>query len=747
MNERSENNTKTLLIGGNLICGTMHSRKLLSGITVAGALLGNSPFSLACTNPRRVGSAATEARRIDLENDLEAFLQQNPADFLVVDLHYVCQPLVTCDGSFFTRFPGTKLADYGKDASPISLKEMSREMKQHLIENYADMLLKYFPGQNIALLKTVKSEFYAVKNRVRMQDTATNKLFEECETWFQERTGCTVVDTLKFYFMEKTAGGMRYENEAYCDLADNVKRFVRRQHVRRRPIFRYSMDRYCRYYDNLYKRAFGAFLRVNNAVENLVYSSEPWFVKENYELLREAEKLLLPGYTDVANALDMSMKNAPVVRDILLAMGAAAKKDFVNPNIRYDLLFENRITVRVMWQEVQKYARANWSDIFPEQVTEVNYGYYFARMQMELTHNKTVRARAEQIMEAMRADETVILTPYVLDVWGSCVSRLNIQYDMVARRGSLVFRGNLFQAFPLFLDGPEVRYDKKLFAPPISSDDRVVQLQLDSKLRETLNETNTGWLLLDLYTLTAKSLFEYQGKVYCDNKNFCSRKMGSKNITLHKRFSEAEILEQLDRLADYLKSRYGDRVILVKHRRWEHFLDFQGKINRFPDKDYQDNAERKPYNDLYNDYLAERCGCYYIDLVDQFLADEMNILYLNSGHFENEFYEEVQKLMRYIMEEKPERKHFTTYDNRTRVKRIARLSGANPGHPLLHSLFHDSWLDDCLLKLPADVVAEHAEVFARLYDEQYPSAEEAIRNFQCVGSEPAVAALSGLMGQ
>lgn len=747
MNERPQDGS-VLLIGGNLICGTIHGRKLLNGVPVSGLLQGCSPFSLACTQPRSWAGETTEARRVDLTNGLEDFLRSHPAQMLAVDLHYVCQPLVRCGDSYFTKFADMNLRAYGEGGEPVALKDLTRDQKKKLIRDFADTLLKYFPGENIALLQTVKTEFYAVKNRVRAQEnTKLNQFVGECETWFREFTGCTVIDTLKFYYMEKKSAGFQYEKEAYLDLADNVKRFVRRQHVRRRPVFRYSLDRYCRYYDNLYKRAFGAFLRTNNAVENLVYSSEPWFVKENYELLRAAEKLLKSGYRDVADGLDMTMKNADVVREILLAMDAAIRKDYVNPGVRYDLLFRNRICVRALWQEVQKYAQNHFPGIFPEQITEVNYGYYFSLMQLELTDNKTVRERALEVIKFLQADRSVELTPYAIDLWGSCVSRLNFQYDNVAHDCTMVFRGNMFQALPLFLDAPKVQYNPLLFAPPITADNKVVQYQLDGSLREKLNKTGTDWVVIDLYTLTALSLFRYQDKVYCDNQNFCSKKLGAGKVTLHKEFTQEQILAELDKFADYITGRYGDRVILIKHKRMEHYIDFNDKILPFTDKEIGDSRERNPYNDRYTDYFAKRSGCYYIDIIDQFLSDEMNLLYLNSVHYENEFYRQVCKIMGYILRERPNQRHFTTYDSLTRVKRIARLNRANPGSNVVRALFRGGWLDDALLKLDGDFLEENAPMIARIYDEGFANPDEARRRFSGQGSESVLETILAASGK
>lgn len=720
-----------LLIGGNLICGTVERWNLLSGVIVSGALVGCSPFALACTQHRNWEGEGPDACRVDLTNGLEAYLRQHPAQSVVVDLHYVCRSLVRQGESLFTKWAGLKL-----DGVAVSAEELPKQEREDRIRSFARMLRKFFPAENIALVNTLKTEYCVVKNRVRANENLKiNELFKQCEEWFRQESGCVVIDTLKFYYMVKKSGGWQYEKEAYLDLADNIKRFVRRQHIRRRPVFRYSLDRYCRYYDNIYKKAFGTFLRTGNAVENLVYSSEPWFVQEHYELLRAAEKLLKSGYREVAEGLDKTMKDADEVGQIMLAMEAAINGDYVNPKIRYDLLFKNRICVRSLWQEMRKRAPVYFPELLPQQITEVNYGYYFSLMQLELTEDPRLRQRALETVKRMQADKTVELRPYAVDLWGSCVSRLGFQYDNVAHDCKMVMGAELFQALPLFLDGPKVEYDPEIFAPPITADNLVIRHQLDGTVRDVLNRSGADWVVIDLYTLTALSIFCCQGKVYCANQGFGASRLGAEKLVLHKTFSEAEIFAELDRFAGYLHRRYGDRVILIKHKRMEHYVDFQNKICPFPEKEVDLNREHNRYNDRYAAYFANRTGCYYIDIIDQFLSDEMNLLYLNSVHYENEFYEQVRRIMGRILSEQPAQRHFTACDSLTRVRRMARLVDANPDSEVVRSLFQDGWLDEALLKLDGVFLKENEALLAALYDEGYADLAQAREKFSRSGGQ------------
>ena len=99
-------------------------------------------------------------------------------------------------------------------------------------------------------------------------------------------------------------------------------------------------------------------------------------------------------------------------------------------------------------------------------------------------------------------------------------------------------------------------------------------------------------------------------------------------------------------------------------------------------------------------------------------------------------------MIEHIVSRQPAERHFTGYDSLTRVKRIAKLTAANPESQVVKGLFCSGWLDDALLKLPSDLVSENAEAFAHLYDAGYPDLKTALENFSCEGSDKALKALS-----
>ncbi len=744
-NNFSENSV--ILIGGNLISGTIEKRGLLNGIDVVGALLGVSPYALS--SKRRFmsgvkhGNDNTESRRVDFENDFDGFLTRNPSKFVAVDLHYVCQPLVECKKSYYTKYADVPLSAYGKGAKEVSPSSLSEAKKRSLIESFAEVLLSHFDGENIVLIKTHKSAYFVVGNRVREQECDDlNRTMAECENIFIEKTGCRVINTLDFYFMEKKAGGLQYESEAYADTADNIKRFVRGQHVRRRPIFRYSLDRYCRYYNNLYKKAFGSFLRTNWAVENLVYSATPDFIRENYELLCEAEKLLLPSYTDAAQKLRLQNPSSGELCDILVAFDALISKNFTDPAVRYDLIFKNKLVVRELWKYLGRYAAENWSDVFPEEVTEANYGYYFARMQEEIAEDERVIAISRDIKDHILSDDTVAIKPFVIDMWGSCVSRLNFQYNYVSGRSDLVYRGNMFQALPVFLNTSPVKYDEKLFPPKTSYDNLVVKYQLDGTVTDILDNTGVKWLILDFYTLTARSVYRLRGKYFCDNKNFVAKKLGAENVQLHKIIPIEEMKAELDRLTEYVRERYGDRVILIKHKRMTHFVDHLNKLHRFSAGETAENIACNEYSDACADYFSERSGCYYITTVDDYISDEMNLLYLNSVHYENEFYEEAEDMIRHIVKEQPEKRVYNRSSSTVRVKRIARLTKSNGDLDLIAEALKASPLDECIIRLPSEVALENAALLGSLYNEYESCPENAVNALRRLGNDTLADAIS-----
>ncbi len=736
-----------ILIGGNLIAGTIEKRGLLKGIDLVGTLTGASPYALASKrrfmSGVKCGRDTADSRRVDFEDDLQGFLSRTPAKKVAVDLHYVCQPLVEYKNNYYTKYPDVSLSAYGKGAREVSPASLSPAKRRSLMEGFADALLAHFKGEDIALIKTHKSAYFVVGSRVREQECDSfNRTMAECEAIFIEKTGCNVINTLDFYFMEKKAGGMQYESEAYADTADNVKRFVREQHIRRRPIFRYSMDRYCRYYENIYKKAFGSFLRVSWAIENLVYSAPVAFVRENYELLREAEKLLLPSYTEAAEKLRLQNPDSGELCDILIAFDALINKNFTDPNVRYELIFKNKLVVRELWKHLGRYAAENWTDVFPEQVTEANYGYWFARMLEETSDDERILATARTVREAVTGDPSVTVKPITIDLLGSCVSRLNFQYNYVSGKSDMVYRGDMFQALPVFMNTSPVKYDDKYFPPKTSHDNLVVKYQLDGTVTGHLDGTGTDWLMLDFYTLTARSVYRLSGKYFCDNKNFAAKKLGAASVQLHKTVPLEEMKAELDRLAEYVRKRYGSRVILVKHKRMTHYIDHLDKLHRFSESEIAENLARNEYSDACADYFSEISGCYYVDTVDNYISDEMNLLYLNSIHYENEFYEELEDIIRHIVKEEPEKRVFSASDPAVRVKRIARLTAVDNSPELIAEALSASPLDKCIISLPSEAALANATLLGSLYGEYECAPEGAAAALRTMGQEDLANALS-----
>ena len=116
--------------------------------------------------------------------------------------------------------------------------------------------------------------------------------------------------------------------------------------------------------------------------------------------------------------------------------------------------------------------------------------------------------------------------------------------------------------------------------------------------------------------------------------------------------------------------------------------------------------------------------CYYIDIVDQFLGDELNLFELTPTHFEEELYWEEGRIIQDIIENKPEKKHVYTYSNRVRVNRIIKLRKNNENNQIVRNLFTSEIMDAICLNTSIESLEQYKELWIELYDQHFTEREE-----------------------
>lgn len=134
--------------------------------------------------------------------------------------------------------------------------------------------------------------------------------------------------------------------------------------------------------------------------------------------------------------------------------------------------------------------------------------------------------------------------------------------------------------------------------------------------------------------------------------------------------------------------------------------------------------EKNAFTNECNELLFKYLDCYYIDIVDQFLGDELNLFELTPTHFEEELYWEEGRIIQDIIENKPEKKHVNTYSNRVRVNRIIKLRKNNENNQIVRNLFTSDIMDAICLNTSIESLEQYKELWIELYDQHFTEKEE-----------------------
>lgn len=528
------------------------------------------------------------------------------------------------------------------------------------------------------------------------------------ERRFAEKTNCHQIEATKYYFLQKTGKGtvpFVYEFLAWQNLAELLKKSLDKGELPKRQVFTdYSYRRYGMYFGNLNKAFLDCFLEKGNFLDGFVRTCPGWFVQEYLELL--------VAFRDGRQKQLSEDRKKALLEKLLLVYSCIMQEDYTEEKADYGLVFQYRLQIPSLLEFVRESLCRTNLKIQPKQVNYYNYGYYFFLLQSNLAMEKTVRERAGRQAEFWKT-HGANRKPVLLDVWGSCISRIPVNFN----EKELAANVYLFQVGPFGVYEEPQEYDPGLLSGNDPWRDSLFDIQFRHGMREVLAESGAEWMIADLYAVSCLSLYEYQRNLYVLGKE-TARKLRAKkiNICLNKEDRDF-ITKEIMAWAGYIKQRYGKKIILVKNRRSEAFIRADGNIAWFGS--WQENAERNKFTTELNEMLFRELDCYYIDLVDEFLSDELSYLELRPTHYENELYEEEGKIIEHIVKEHPLQKHYTTYGNRVRISRICKLLEKNRGSAVLRELFHGKALDSLVLNMEISDIRQYQELLLELYDQDF----------------------------
>lgn len=643
---------------------------------------------------------------MDLEKRLPQSLEEDPADFLVVDMCYSAgHALCRWKDQVFTKNPkfleSSFYAEHESELEEIDvLNDTEFDWKPYM-DKYIDLILKYFDSSHIILVKSRCPAWYVTHTHVRQlkkkSKKAYNRRIKQLEDYFIERTDPYVVDIYSNYYVDfnhkKGFTMSSYEKPFYHHAKRIIATIIRtqpKQKVFCEQEYFIRLGRFIKYYDNLFaKNNVGLFMDDKTFIDHLV-------LQMSREILSEYEsdfvEIEAKGYQSIDDILEhYNFKFAASLRDCLQVVKALEEGDIFRENVNYNAIFGYNLKIVGKFTEMvrDKLAEGGWID-GRLNVNKFNVkDYYFVlkadREKKTSSMKKYVNSMVDDIEERHKIKRifksakkqypdvpTACLNamnqyyePVMVDLWGSCITREILNEDKGRFQiGKYAYRNSFLFAFdePITYDDTNFE-DLSLFE---NSSWRVgyIKSAFHKDLPGQLENTDSKWLLLDFYDLIC-DVVEYGGgvltadsevrglKFYRQIKNECHL------TSIEDLLSEEEIKERFQIFIDFIKRRYGKNIVFIRADVKMRFLNFRRRFKPIRGYKKETLLKKKKFLNQWQDYFEEQLDCYVLDYAREYQADDLCVSGAFMVHYEKEFYEKgYQALYNIIYKKNDEKKRY-----------------------------------------------------------------------------------------
>lgn len=627
-------------------------------------------------------------------------------------------------------FRTIQITDYEKHAEKKRIKNL---------DLFINVVSKYFSDQQVILIRTHVPKFYVIdtqlrKNKKRKGEIETLKIVKKAEKYFLTKIEAFSIDLTQFYFYKKPTGSIVdtciYEQECYQDLAQILTGyfFQRLKGGNDKPNFSLSLQRYCKYYDaTTFFSAFSVFLDANDLLESFVLSS-PKSIIEKYR----KELVSIYEIYSSSNHMDKLAVDSELIQ-LIKAYEAVRLGNYFDINIDYKLLFHNEIIPRDFLTKVKKYYKENSKKTNEKQINTHNVGYYFALLQGYSYDDARFFCK-----------EGTIIEPVLIDIFGSCIARTCFrerftQNDFLAVN-NYWFHVPVYENLDCAIDYPSQIFDRELDVR-----DKNVKLQFDHSIKEDIQNSDSEWLIVDLYSFICPYTYEYKDLVYTDYCQTISRELKAKHVNIvfdHTILGNwDEILKLTIPWCRAVQKKYGKRIIMLDVNCSPYTI---GDDNVIYEVRNVIRSERKnKFLSKAFDFISSHINCYCIKMACNFLPDDRGYMSRGAVHYSLDYYKTVYKIINFIIKYMPEQKQFNSYSNELRIKMIRQLLPHN-NKAFLRKLFPNT-VDGLVLQLSPDIIDAYCTQIKMWYDLDIKNIQDIIELYKNeIGMDDLKLAISNL---
>lgn len=655
------------------------------------SLVGNPEGAKICLE-----EAVSPLLTMDLEKRLAESLEEEPADFLVVDMCYTAgHALIKWKDQVFTKNPkfleSSFYAEHEEEFEEIDvMRDDTFDWKPYM-DRYLDLVSRYFDADHIILVKSRCPLWYVTHTHVRKLSKksrkAYNKRIKELEDYFVDKLNPYVIDIYSHYFVDfnhkKGFTMSSYEKPFYHHarrLVSNIVRTQPKQRVFSEQEYFIRLGRFIKYYNNLYaKNHVSLFMDDSKFLDHLVLQLGRGILVEYESDLVEIEAR---GYRSIDEILEhYDFKFASSLQECLEVVRAVEAGEIYDSHVRYDAIFEYDLKILGRFMELVKteLEKMNWIDgeIYLNRFNCEEYYHALLlcrekkagalkKQVLSIPSKSSEKAKRKALIKEARAEFSEPCQAYLnamnryhkpilVDLWGSCITReiLN-EDDGKFRIGKYAYRNCFLFAF----DSP-IPYEEKNFEDLSlfeNSSWRVgyIKSAFHKDLPEQLRRTESKWLLVDFYDLVC-DIVEYHGGILTADsevrglKFFKQIKNECTVTSIDSVLDDAQIRERFDKFIRFIEERYGKHVVFIRADVKTKFLNYKRVLKPIRGYKKETLLKKKKFLDKWQDYFVEHMDCHVIDNAKKYHADDLCVSGAFMVHYEKEFYEkgyeQIQKII------------------------------------------------------------------------------------------------------
>ncbi len=615
-----------LLLQGSVVLRKIFEQR--SDCTADSGALIISQLTLCGKDGEKADKGEAVRVRLDIEKSFLQYAKNSRSDYIAVDFYTAAA--VSCyrlGDNFYTAskaFEKSMFYIQNKDSFEKISPPFSPKLWKPALKSYADMLKCCFNNDRIILIRLNFSDKCAKVTELRngTRRDGLNRRIREMEQYFIDLVNPIVIDVAQYYFADGSdSSPSAFEPYFYIHVNKIISQILSgsaKSYYAERDISLWT-KRVIKYYGNMTARAYQSWLLDGKSAADLLiqYTSKE-FVAENADrfiklksrpdiLLCDTEKLL-----DGDGTADEFIRAAMAV-DALLKGNISESYDF------YSVIFKRGFNaVKLMAGLLNS-------------TLKIPVGVHNCEIVFLLKDNR------QGLTEYFNCNK-----PVKVDVWGSCVSRETLnRIPNTAEVSRYIFKQPPVLAFE-----PDIPYRKEFSADKFCNNkwrSRTVKEAFNHEGTRLLKNSGGDWLVVDFYDLICREMM-YNGGLF-ETDDFIQRTDFYKEISsecratyLFDEKTEEFCDENMTRFADFVKSRYSDRIILVKIDLKDKYITLDNRLDTLSDSDNTLDKKRR-FIARYEEMFCRLTDCRVIDISRHFYADDSFPLGgAHIVHYESEFY-------------------------------------------------------------------------------------------------------------